>query len=148
MNKRNIIVTEIDGVISDDRWRKTFLDESWEEYYKPMNIDSPFEDTVTLLRSMAILDHELLVLTSRPEKYRQMTMSWLHHRALEPDHLIMRPDICFEKVVPLKLQQLEMEIGKDFPDHILAFIENNTNLLEAMRGLNVTTIEIMHRART
>jgi hypothetical protein len=88
------VVFDIDGVVADFRHRQGYLDREpadWVSFFAAAGTDPSLPDGVALaLRSVA--ERNLLWLTGRPERTRDLTVRWLAAHGLPTEHLYMRPD--------------------------------------------------------
>ncbi len=78
----------------------------WDAYHKMSAKDKPHRDIVNLINSLHDQGWHTIALTARPEKWRQLTNSWLICNLVFIDVLIMRPDNNFDKSPDFKLSVL------------------------------------------
>lgn len=88
-----MIILDLDGCLSDDRWRRKYIG-------KPLcDGDDPF----TRYHSLCLMDkaanhkdflprNDVIIITSRPQRYEALTRQWLGRYSLKPEMLIMRPN--------------------------------------------------------
>jgi hypothetical protein len=87
-------VFDIDGVLADVRHRLHHLQarpQRWEAFFLAAARDPLLVEGATRLRA-AQDDHDVLYLTGRPERNRELTRSWLRAHGLPTGPLHMRPD--------------------------------------------------------
>jgi len=88
------VVFDLDGVLSDAVGRQHFIEgpgwRDWDAFFEACGEDPLLEETATLLH---LLDPALgiVLLTARPLRVREETLSWLQRYRLRWDLLIMRP---------------------------------------------------------
>lgn len=90
-----VVICDIDGTVSDDRWRRTLLDRRLlPTYHALAPEDEPVEDVVESVTRCADYNRaELYFITGRPENYREATAAWLHRFfGSVPFCLLMRPE--------------------------------------------------------
>lgn len=98
-----MIVLDLDNCISDDRWRRPMIDwktmdlnARYERYHAACSRDKPAHDHVWAQRS------DIIVITSRPEKFRAATVAWLSWHGVRQELLLMRPNGNTEQSVLIK----------------------------------------------
>ncbi len=89
-----IVLVDIDGTLADVRHRLHHIRgdqrKNWNAFFAAMDRDTPIASTVAWVRSLA-KDHEVIVLTGRPEEYRERTLGWLKQNDIPFSDLFMRP---------------------------------------------------------
>jgi hypothetical protein len=89
---RRAVVVDIDGVLADAKGRQHHLWDSrdWDAFFDACGDDPVVDEVRTLL---SLLDATLVVLlvTARPLRVRELTVSWLDDHGLRWDLLVMRP---------------------------------------------------------
>jgi len=103
------IIIDLDNTISDDSWRINRIDWSKEDdlaRYNDYNLLSGFDiaGNEWLFQDN---DHEVVVLSSRPEFYAPITVQWLKSIDIEPIFLIMRENGDNSTPAELKQKQLQ-----------------------------------------
>jgi hypothetical protein len=90
--RRALAVIDVDGVVADVRHRLRFLRAGdWEGFFAAAEGDPPLGDGVALVLDLA-RNHDVVWLTGRPERSRQVTRRWLREQHLPVGELRMRPD--------------------------------------------------------
>ena len=128
MESRPLAVIDIDGVVADARHRLHLIQgrtRRWDEFFAAAGADPPLADGVALVRELAA-DHDVLWLTGRPERNRELTVAWLAAQGLPAEPLLMRPDRDFRPARLTKRDELrklrtDREVGvvvDDDPDVI------------------------------
>jgi hypothetical protein len=95
--KVKLAIFDLDGCVSDDRPRRGHLpargtaDDDWTPYHTGCDLDRVVNAEVVWRHDKA--DHEIVFITSRPERYRAATEAWILAK-LVPSRwrLLMRPD--------------------------------------------------------
>jgi hypothetical protein len=91
---RPLAVFDIDGVLADVRHRLHHLQarpQRWERFFQAADRDPLLAEGAERLRA-ALVDHDVLYLTGRPERTRWLTERWLAHHDLLTGPLLMRRD--------------------------------------------------------
>jgi phosphoglycolate phosphatase-like HAD superfamily hydrolase len=98
------VIFDVDGVLADAQGRQHHLEwerRDWDAFFDACGDDAVIEEIETLL---SLLDPTLLVLlvTARPQRVRDLTLSWLDHHELRWDLLVMRPTREYSPAVVFK----------------------------------------------
>ena len=91
---RPVAVFDIDGVLADVSHRLHFIQgraHSWERFFRAADRDPLLTEGARRLRA-ALVDHDVVFLTGRPEWTRRLTERWLARHDLPTGPLIMRGD--------------------------------------------------------
>lgn len=105
---RPLAIFDIDGVVADVRHRLHHLEsrpKGWDEFFAAAANDPPLAEGVALAHQYAVHD-EVLYLTGRPERTRELTWSWLAAQGLPPGRLLMRPDRDRRPAAAFKREQI------------------------------------------
>lgn len=91
---KDIIVCDIDGTIADGSHRVHHLKttpKDWKKYFSLLHLDSPIVDVIS---DVTTDSHELgahvILVSARPEDYREETIEWLNKHDVTYDALVMR----------------------------------------------------------
>ena len=144
-----ILLLDIDHTISDAAWRDDMLaSRDWDAYHLAGKEDKAVEEVVALVDSLSADPNEaweIICLTARPGKWRQQTMQWMVKYNCPVDELLMRPDDSYQSAGELKTELLKMRFGsklEGLQGHDVILIDDNDKVIEAMRALNITTMQI------
>lgn len=110
---RPVAVLDVDGFVADARWRLPLLGDhpatasrqAWAAFFDAAGADRPIPAGVALAQHLAV-DHDILWLTARTDRIRQLTASWLHLHVLPKWELVMRPNDDLRPSPVWKLEQL------------------------------------------
>jgi hypothetical protein len=89
---RPIAVVDLDGVLADVRHRLRHLEKGhkdWEAFFAGIPGDPALPEGMAVLHRL-LEDHEVVLLTGRPERTREATEAWLEAQRLPRLRLIMR----------------------------------------------------------
>lgn len=148
----NILLIDIDHTISDAAWRDDMINNNdWDAYHLAGKEDKPIQEIVQFIYSLAgdaeYERHcwEIIAVTARPEKWRKQTMEWMGKHGVIIDDILMRPDDAFRSAADMKIELLRKRFGDNLEQlegHNVILIDDNEKVIEAMRGLNITTMQI------
>lgn len=86
------IIVDIDGTIADNTHRQHFMNlqpKNWNEFFIECHKDEPIVPVIEMIQKLC-RKYKILVVTGRPEKYRQLTNFWLIKHKVPCDNLYMR----------------------------------------------------------
>ena len=89
-----IAVVDIDGVLADAGHRQHFLDgrpKDWPAFFAAVGGDTVIADGRDLVARLAA-DHDVVLLSGRPESTRADTEEWLRANGVAFARLVLRPD--------------------------------------------------------
>ena|ERR1700728_1405229 len=88
------IIVDIDGTIADNSHRQHILDtepKNWDEFFLGCYDDEPIQPVIDVVQALSVY-HEILIVTGRSEKYRELTKLWLKKHEIDYLKLYMRPE--------------------------------------------------------
>lgn len=88
------VICDIDGTLANCVHRVPLLPD-YDAFHSKSILDEPYQDVVDLVNSL-VYCHVALI-TGRPEKWRALTMQWLHRNEVVYDELLMRPELNFDR---------------------------------------------------
>jgi hypothetical protein len=137
-----IILVDIDHTIANAFWRDSMIGtETWDVYHENSKYDKPFKNVVNLINSLANSGYDMMGITGRNEKYRQLTVGWLVQNKVDLDEILMRPDNDFTKNGELKVKLIKERFKDNFKDiHFL--IDDNEDAILAFMALGIATLQI------
>lgn len=104
------IVFDIDGVVADPGHRSHFLrpdDTGWEEFFSALNQDPVLRTGATVAASLATLA-TVVWMSSRPERTRAATTTWLDQHGLPSGLLLLRRDDDVRQAGVVKAENLAL----------------------------------------
>jgi hypothetical protein len=93
MGRQQAVVVDLDGTLASVTWRQHHLErrpKDWPAFFAGMGDDAPVPWVVELLRA----DHGgavRLIVTGRPDDYREACEIWLDRHGIPYERLLMRP---------------------------------------------------------
>lgn len=138
-----IAIFDLDGCLSDDRWRRGALPredeldkpEAWDKYHKHCGADAPIN--VGVLYNHRDNGDEIVFVTARPAKYRERTNHWIQTMLDLPSStyaLLMRPNHDRSTSAELKAQLVEewIHIEREDWKRVVAY-DDRDDVLAAYR---------------
>lgn len=132
--KRLIAVVDIDGVLADPSHRQHHLDarpRDWDAFFAEVSGDVPIPEGISMLACLAV-DHEIVLLSGRPERTRTDTVGWLERAAVPFDRLVLRRDSDRRPAGIMKAAALT-RIGS--PATVAVVVDDDADVIERVTGL-------------
>src|SRR5688572_19687600 len=107
MDRKKIIV-DLDGTLALGVHREHLVREpprKWDEYYSLCHTDEPNQNVIELVKWLA-LKYDIVIITGRIERTRDVTEQWLEKHEVRCDLMLMRPTDCRVQDTELKLHML------------------------------------------
>ncbi|WSY61339.1 hypothetical protein OH799_35425 [Nocardia sp. NBC_00881] len=130
--RRQVVVFDIDGTVSDCRHRLHFLGlkpPQWERFFASSAIDLPLPRGLAIATALGSRCN-IVWLTGRPERFRTITMSWLARQGLPTDTVHMRSQSDRRPVAEFKMERIA-EIADQ--DDIRLVIDDDDTVVAALR---------------
>lgn len=88
------VVFDLDGTLSKSNHRKHLaISKDWDAYHNEFRNDKPNTDVITRLKNFYYnTPYEIIILTGKPELYRETADIWLARHNIPYDKMIMRED--------------------------------------------------------
>lgn len=74
------VICDIDGTLADGKHRRHWVAQKpkdWKSYFAEMDKDTPIMDTIDKVMDFEGKGYEIILLSGRPEDYREVTENWL-----------------------------------------------------------------------
>lgn len=126
-----IVVVDIDGVIADASHREHHLRgarKDWDAFFGEVSGDAVLPRGVERVRELS-REHEVVLLTGRPESCRVDTVAWLDRHGVPYSRLLMRP-VGDHRPAQLFKRELVMRTGK--PNDVAEIIDDDSRVISAL----------------
>lgn len=91
---KSVVIVDIDGTIADVRHRLHHIKgpkkKNWKAFFEAMDRDTPLKPMIRQVHSLE-KEHDIIIVTGRPEHYRARTARWLKKHGIRYMRLFMRP---------------------------------------------------------
>lgn len=144
INICRIVIVDMDGTLSDVGHRLHHIKgpgrKNWNEFFERMDQDPPNDEVVNMVREYAN-EHEIVIITGRPETYRQNTIDWLERNGVPFSRLYMRPSRNRRPDYVVKKEILD-SLGPE-KDRVALVIDDRPSVCDMWRacGLKVHQVE-------
>ena len=138
---------DLDGTLSDADHRVHFAKAGdWDLFHAVAGHDKPRARVAAFFRAVCAMGGHAVIVTGRPERYRNPTVDWLDRHDLLPWRLLMRPDLDRRSDPVAKLELLGEFCREhwDLPpsEVVLAALEDRGKVVEAFRGAGIETWQV------
>jgi len=141
---RPIVIVDMDGTLADVGHRLHHIkgagQKNWKAFFELMDDDPPNREVVDMVANYA-RDHEILIVTGRPETYRRRTADWLSRNAVPFSRIYMRPNGDHRPDYVVKKEILE-SLGSD-KKSVALVIDDRPSVCDMWRscGLKVHQVD-------
>ena len=110
------VIFDVDGTLMDIEHRRHFVSNGqndWKSFMDPhqMSFDTPNQPVVDIALALQDAGHELVVVSARNERHRQVTENQLRKAGIEFSHLFLREDEDFRSDDEFKKDVLDARIS-------------------------------------
>jgi len=135
-----ITIWDIDNCIADDSWRIPYIDWSardpdarYDPYHALSLADAP--GNVDVWASMRTTGAHPVFVTSRPERFRPLTVEWLEqHFGIAVPRLLMRANDDHRPSVEVKRALIDVHFDLR-PANVLAAFDDRADIVEMYRSI-------------
>ena len=136
--KKKSVFCDIDGTISDDKWRRPIIYHGNTKYkrdfdaYNSACVDDKPNYVVLNVVKFLHQFYNIVLITARPIAYQKITKQWLGYHCLKFDALYMRPENNLDKdsVVKYKLMHTWFETNNLSSTDVAAVFEDKPSCIE------------------
>lgn len=141
-----IIFCDIDHTIASAFWRDPMIggEGGWDAYHAASADDKPIEEMARLISFFNAAGATVIGLTTRPEKWRKLTMDWLVRHGIRFADLLMRPADDFRPAAESKTDLIR-ELLAATPPGMVVVLDDREDVCAAFKGLGVTVLQVHAR---
>ena len=135
-----IVLCDIDGTIANNDHRQHYLKgkKDWDGFFSELINDEPIFPIINKVIEEHNAGKNIIFLTGRPERYRKSTILWLKRYFNFDLEILMRKDTDRRDKLITKKEMFEQNFDKE---HIELIIDNDKDLLNMWREMNIATID-------
>lgn len=137
-------VFDLDNTLSDAEHRSHLArNKLWDDFHIRAEHDEAVPAIKSLCEALWNGGKQIVILTGRPEKYRNITTNWLQKQSIRFDGLLMRPNDDFRQDYDFKAHMLQMLCNSEClqPSSIVVFEDRDT-VVKALRPLGYTVLQV------
>lgn len=136
-----ILITDLDGTLARSAWRDN-LKPDWDAYHLASMDDDPVLENIALVNSLHAANWETVCVTTRPEKWRQVTTEWLFKHDVRLNFIFMRADDDYGKSPETKLVLID-SLVKANPKSIILAIDDREDVVAAYRSVGISAMRVL-----
>lgn len=145
------VIFDIDGTLADVEHRRQFLPH-WGKFFGAQHLDTPIEPVQWLAQKLyqtpsdyrggdydEMKEHYVLVVSARPEDYRDVTEKWLRKYKIFYDKLYMRPAGDYRKDAIVKREILEQILDDGYEPFLV--IDDRPEVVDMWREYGLVCLQ-------
>ena len=139
--KKSAIIIDLDGTLADISHRRHHVEDgnkNWKAFYNGITRDDINVWCHAIIDRFSD-DNEVLLVTGRPEPYRDITRAWLDRYHISYSGLFMRPDKDYRKDFVIKQEIYDNYIKDSFD--ILFAIDDRQQVVDMWRRNDITCLQ-------
>lgn len=136
--RRGLVVFDIDGVLADASHRQHYVaarPKDWDAFFAAVGDDPVIEAGRQRLLAAAA-EHEVILVSGRPESTRAATTAWLARHGLGDPPLVLRADGDY-RPAPVVKAGLLASLGRR--DDIMCVVDDDASVVKALAALGYPT---------
>ena len=141
------IIFDVDGTLLDIGTRRQHMEGgistmNWEKFMDPAEMakDIPNQPVVDIAIAMEKAGHEIIVVSARNERHREVTENSLQEAGVQFQHLFLRPDGDFRKDSEFKQEVLNSLIAQEWkPDLVF---DDRDQVVAMWRSNGLTCVQV------
>jgi hypothetical protein len=140
----NYILCDIDHTISNAFPRDNLIggEGGWDAYHSASEADEPIDEMVRMINALQEQGFVIVAITARPEKWRQLTLSWLVRHNVRIDELLMRPEAEFRPAPEIKVDLAKKRFGEELNALVAFVLDDRDDVCAAFRTLGITALQV------
>jgi hypothetical protein len=132
-----ILITDLDHTLAAASWRDHYKGQ-WDIYHQMAKDDKPIWPMINLVTSLSNQNFNIVCITTRPAKWRKLTMDWLLRHQVGINYLLMRPDDDYRPSPELKVE-LAKPYWREHANSIVA-IDDREDVLAAYAEVGIKAL--------
>jgi phosphoglycolate phosphatase-like HAD superfamily hydrolase len=139
---KDVILVDIDHTITDAAWRDHLIggEGGWDHYHSESEKDKPATDICSILAFLSG-PFEIVAVTARPEKWRQLTHKWCTNNFPFVDEILMRANDDYSPSPEVKLRLVEQRFGPNWQERVACIIDDRDDVTSAFKEAGVTVLQ-------
>src|SRR5262245_18708587 len=137
-----ILITDLDHTLAASAWRDQHKGD-WDLYHRLAQDDKPIKPMINLINALT-LNCATICITTRPEKWPQLTMTWLIKHDVKIHTVLMRPNDNFKPSPELKVQLIKSYFNAasslDATTTEIVAIDDREDILNAYSTIGIKTL--------
>jgi uncharacterized HAD superfamily protein len=141
------IIFDVDGTLLDIGTRRQHMEGgistmNWEKFMDPAEMakDVPNQPVVDIAIAMEKAGHEIIVVSARNERHREVTENSLQEAGVQFQHLFLRSDGDFRKDSEFKQEVLDALIAQDWKPNLV--FDDRNQVVAMWRSNGLTCVQV------
>lgn len=141
------VIFDVDGTLLDIGTRRQHMEGgistmNWEKFMDPTEMakDVPNQPVVDIAIAMEKAGHEIIVVSARNERHREVTENSLQEAGVQFQHLFLRPDGDFRKDSEFKQEVLDALIAQDWKPNLV--FDDRNQVVAMWRSNGLTCVQV------
>ncbi|MCY3411819.1 MAG: hypothetical protein INQ03_09320 [Candidatus Heimdallarchaeota archaeon] len=131
------VLCDLDGTLYNVSHRIHLINQSWKSFFNAIDKDIVNQWCLDLLKGMNHQGYKIILLTGRPEEYKDITKELLDRDQVPFDELIMRKNGDYRKDYEFKEQIIET-----IDDEIILAIDDQLAVINVFKKYNIPALHI------
>ena len=138
---KNIILCDIDGTVANNDHRQHFLEgkKDWDGFFNALDKDQPIYPIIDKIIEENKSRKEIIFLTGRPERYKDLTKTWLKKYFTFDIRILMRGDNDQRNKI---ITKKEIFIANFKRNEIDLVIDNDEELIKMWESFGLSTLKV------
>lgn len=138
---KNIILCDIDGTVANNDHRQHFLEgkKDWDGFFNALDKDQPIYPIIDKIIEENKSGKEIIFLTGRPERYKDLTKTWLKKYFTFDIRILMRGDNDQRNKI---ITKKEIFIANFKRNEIDLVIDNDEELIKMWESFGLSTLKV------
>ena len=138
---KNIILCDIDGTVANNDHRQHFLEgkKDWDGFFNALDKDQPIYPIIDKIIEENKSGKEIMFLTGRPERYKDLTKTWLKKYFTFDIRILMRGDNDQRNKI---ITKKEIFIANFKRNEIDLVIDNDEELIKMWESFGLSTLKV------
>lgn len=141
---KQAIIFDIDGTLADHKNRLKYIEKKpkkWDLFFSESVYDKPLKHIKIIYDALKKADkYQIIIMTGRPNKYKEITIEWLHKNGFNYDKLFMRPANNYKKNIEIK--EIILRKIMRYYEVVFAF-DDDEKVIELYKKYNIKVLQVL-----
>lgn len=133
------VIFDLDGTLININSIQHLIGD-WEEFH-PASVKCPPNEAMVEFARRCQQHSDIILITGKPERFRRSVIDWLRLQGIDPDFVLMRPELCSLSDAELKPHLAEKLLGSDWADKVLFAVEDRDKMVNAWRAAGINCLQ-------
>ena len=141
---KKAIIFDIDGTLADHKNRLKYIEQKpkkWDLFFRESIHDKPLQHIKVIYDALKKTGkYHIIIMTGRPNKYKEITIEWLQKNGFDYDKLFMRPTNNFKKNIEMK--EILLQKIMQYYEVVFAF-DDDEKVIELYKKYNIKILHVI-----